>query len=141
MPLKHKHIAWRQAHFQEVEAVNNMGKLGKRQSIKLALGEAQVRSGMGSHFVFPSAGLETKWNHQQEADCAALIPSCQLSGRLSPPPGYNPCGSSPPPPPNRSPPCLPAAHRPAVIQVIPELICIQLDCNRHSYHAIKSKVT
>ena len=47
----------------------------------------------------------------------------------------------PSPPSNKHLPCLSAAASHAVIQVIPDLICVQREGNRHSYHTIKPQVT
>lgn len=47
----------------------------------------------------------------------------------------------PSPPSNKHLPCLSAAPSHAVIQVIPDLICVQREGNRHSYHTIKPQVT
>lgn len=66
----------------------------------------------------PGTGLETKWMHQQQEDCRALIPSPQLWGGLSPPQAVA-LGEFPAPPPSR-----------AVTWV-----------DWHSYPTVKSKVT
>lgn len=98
----HCHLGHRE-NAQKLGAVIDTGRLRRKQSVKFLVAlpwEKPVRSGMRSHFIVPSAGLDTKWKSQQEDDSAALSLSHWFSGRLSHHAVCNFCVSPLPAPPN-----------------------------------------
>lgn len=98
----HCHLGHRE-NAQKLGAVIDTGRLRRKQSVKFLVAlpwGKPVRSGMRSHFIVPSAGLETKWKSQQEDDSAALSLSHWFSGRLPHHAVRNSCVSPLPAPPN-----------------------------------------
>ena len=107
---------WHRENAQKVGAMISM--LEEEAKCKKFLGalpwKKPVTSGMGSHFIFPRADWETKWKSWQEGDYATLIVPSAL-GKVVPTLQATPPVGAPPTLNKRSPPCLSAAPRQAVV--------------------------